>query len=132
MTLGGNSVETVAIAFDFVAEREGADPDIFGLVDELWGVTFYRMEDDIVVHPFAEEGFIELQNGAEGLGTINVEIACTAVHCHRAEQAEEAEEVVSVDMGDENGFDFQERHVGTPELLLSALTAIDKKQAPVH
>ena len=48
MTLGGKSVETVAIAFDFVAEREGADPDIFGLVDELWGVTFYRMEDDIV------------------------------------------------------------------------------------
>jgi len=127
-----DAIEAIAVALYLMIERKCAHIDILGTVDKHRFFAGHGFEDNVEIHTLSEEGPVEVEHGTQGLRTIYIKGSLSSIHGHGAQQAEKAEEMVAMDMGDEYGLHFHEGKVGAPHLLLRAFAAVDKKQAPVH
>ena len=90
------------------------------------------MEAYLIAQPLSVIGKVEFEYGPEIPRRIDVKRRLASFHGEGREQTEEAEDVVSVDMGNAYGLDLHQRYFETEELVLDALAAVNKEEAPPY
>ena len=113
-------------------EREGAYTYQLVLEEKLRGLHFQSVMLDGIVQAFAVIGEEELQHRREGAWGIYVQLPAASQHSHSGEQAEEAEDVVPVYVGNEYGFYLEIGETGCTYAYLGAFAAVNQKQAPTN
>ncbi len=75
---------------------------------------------------------VEVKDIAQRLRAINVKTHASSIHSHRVEKAEQAEQMVSMDVTYEYGLDLQERQMVEAHGLLSPFAAINKIPTTIY
>ncbi len=117
---------------DAVVQREGLHTEALGLQDGLRLLHLQGRVADLeadAVSVIAEE---EFEDGAEVHGGEDVQRHLASLHAEGAQKAENAEHVVSVDMGEEKGIQFHHGDAVPYECILGSFSTIQKEQAPMH
>ena len=121
-----------AEGFDSVVQRESLDPDALGFQHRFRLLHFERRIADLKPDSVSVIAQEEFEHRAEGRRSKDIERRLASLHAQGAEQAEETEHVVSVDVGDKEGVQFHHGNVMLHHAVLDAFAAVNKEQAPVH
>ena len=111
-------------------ERQHLNRPVF--INQFRLLHFQRNMVDLEFHSFAEGAHEEVQHRTEGHRSIDIELRRTTEHAHGGEQAEKAEQMVSMDMGNAYMLDLKEGKSGLPHAHLRTLTTVYHKQAPMY
>lgn len=86
------------------------------------------MEHNLVAKIIAEERYLRLEHGLQFGRCIDVQWCCTSEQAKGADQANETETMVAMDVADEDTLQLLKMHAGTTHLNLCALTTIHHEE----
>ena len=115
-----------------MVQRERLNAEALGFQDGLRLFHLQGRETDFICQPVSIITEEEFEDGAEIHRREDVQRRLPALHPQRTEQAEDAENVVPVDVGEENGIQLHHRNPFLHQAVLGTLATINKEQAPVH
>ena len=107
-----------------MVEREGVDLQRPGMVDLLRRLHRHGNVTDLERDAVAVVGEEEFEYRAEPHRGVDVQRGHPGEHPHRGEQAEESEDMVAVDVGDEDRVNLHRRDTALLETGLCPLSAI--------
>ena len=123
---------TVAVAGHSVMQRECEDMDVAVFINQLRLLRGDGLEFDGVAVVGSESGFVEIQHRLQTFRSHYGKRFRTVIERHGAEQAVEPENMVSMDVGDEDGLNLYEGKMLLADTLLGPFPAVQKVQAPAH
>ena len=125
-------LEQEAEGLDAVVQRERLYADGLGFQDGLGLLHLERGKTDFVTDTVSVIAQEEFENGAEVDRCKDIQRRLASLHPQGGQQAEKAENVVSVDVGNEEGIQLHHRDSFLHHPVLDAFAAVYKEQAPVH
>ena len=117
---------------DTMIERECQKFHIPVGIQNLRSGHFKRHEIDFKQDSFSEPGHEEVKCRSEGFRSINVQLRRAAEHGHSGKQAENAENMIAMDMGQTDVFDLQEGDPCPAQTHLDTFSTVNHKQAPMY